>query len=97
MPKQISQNELDAIAFVARFPNGISLGKIVESLNIPFSRRNIQNQQVFLVKKGLLHAEKRVEADCINFAIAIEIFQKDFESDLIHFCFKFNKNFQNSG
>ena len=63
MPKQISQNELNAIVdLVARFPNGASLGKIVESLSIPISRRNVQHRLVFLVKKGLLHAEGRARA-----------------------------------
>ena len=63
MPKQIAQNELDAIVkIVAAFPDGVSLGKIVESLKIPISRRNVQHRLVFLVKNHLLHAEGRARA-----------------------------------
>ncbi len=63
MPKQIAQNELDAIVeIVALFPNGASLGKIIESLKIPISRRNLQHRLAFLVKNHLLHAEGRARA-----------------------------------
>lgn len=63
MPKQIPQTELDAIVnIVARFPDGISLGKVVESLNIPISRRNVQHRLGFLVKNHLLQAEGRARA-----------------------------------
>lgn len=63
MPKQISQNELDAIInLVAQFPSGIPLGKIIENLSIPISRRNIQHRLAVLVRKGLLHAEGRARA-----------------------------------
>ena len=60
MPKQIPQNELDAIInIVAGFPDGISLGKIVASMSIPLSHRNVQHRLFYLVKKGLLRAEGR--------------------------------------
>lgn len=63
MPKKIAQNELDIILkIVASFPDGVSLGKIIESLSIPISRRNVQHRLVFLVKKGLLHAEGKARA-----------------------------------
>lgn len=63
MPKQIAQNELDAILnIVARFPDGVSLGKIVENLKIPISRRSIQHRLFFLVKNHLVHAEGRARA-----------------------------------
>lgn len=63
MPKQIAQNELDVIInIVARFPDGVSLGKITENLSIPISRRNVQHRLVFLVKSGLLLAEGRARA-----------------------------------
>ena len=43
MPKQIAQNELDAIIhIVSKFPEGIALGKIVENLAIPLVRRNVE-------------------------------------------------------
>lgn len=63
MPKQITQKELDAIVnIVAEFPNGASLGKIMENLKIPVSRRNVQHRLVFLVKNGLLNAEGKARA-----------------------------------
>ena len=52
--------EFDVIVnVVARFPDGVPLSKIMESLSIPISRRNVQHRLVFLVKNGLLHAEGR--------------------------------------
>lgn len=63
MPKQIAQNELDAIKnIVAKFPDGVSLSKIMESLNIPISRRNVQHRLAFLVKNSLLCAEGNARA-----------------------------------
>lgn len=63
MPKQIAQNELEAIInIVAKFPDGVPLRKIMESLNIPISRRNVQHRLIFLVKKGLLHSEGNARA-----------------------------------
>lgn len=63
MPKQIAQSELDTIiSIVAKFPNGASLGAIINNLHIPISRRNIQHRLAFLVKKGQLHAEGRARA-----------------------------------
>lgn len=63
MPKQIYQNELDVIVnTVAKFPDGVPLGKIMESLSIPISRRNVQHRLVFLVKNGLLRAEGKARA-----------------------------------
>lgn len=63
MPKQIPQNELDAIVnIVANFPEGIPIGKIIENLKIPISRRNIQHRLFFLVKNQLLYAEGRARA-----------------------------------
>lgn len=63
MPKQIAQNELDIIiGIVAKFPDGVPLSKIMESLSISISRRNVQHRLVFLVKKGLLHAEGKARA-----------------------------------
>ena len=63
MPKQIAQNELDIIIdIVAKFPEGVPLGKIMESLSVSISRRNVQHRLVFLVKKGLLHAEGKARA-----------------------------------
>lgn len=63
MPKQIPQNELEAIVeIVARFPEGISLGGIINALKTPISRRNVQHRLVFLVKKGLLDAEGNARA-----------------------------------
>ncbi|MGZ3634075.1 MAG: hypothetical protein ACXWM7_07310 [Parachlamydiaceae bacterium] len=55
MPKQIPQNELDAILKIeSTFPEGASFGKIVEALNCPISPRNIHHRLHFLVKKGYL-------------------------------------------
>jgi hypothetical protein len=63
MPKQIAQNELDVIInIVAKFPDGVPLSKIMESLSISISRRNVQHRLVFLVKNGLLHAEGKARA-----------------------------------
>jgi len=63
LPKQIAQNELDVIInIVAKFPDGVPLSKIMETLNIPISRRNVQHRLVFLVKNGLLHAEGNARA-----------------------------------
>jgi len=63
MPKQVAQNELDAIVnIVARFPDGVSLGKIIESLKVPISRRNVQHRLVFLVKNHLLYTEGTARA-----------------------------------
>ncbi|MCX6991046.1 MAG: Fic family protein [Chlamydiae bacterium] len=60
MSKQIPKNELDEILnIVARFPSGVPLGKIIESLNTPIPTRNLQTRLVYLVKKGLLRAEGR--------------------------------------
>lgn len=53
MPKQITQEELDAIVnIVARFPEGASLGEIVENLKIPISRRNVQHRLIFSRKRS---------------------------------------------
>ena len=53
MPKQIDQNELDVIIdIVAKFPDGVPLSKIMESLSISISRRNVQHRLVLLVKNG---------------------------------------------
>lgn len=63
MPKQIPQNELEAIVgIVAHFPDGISLGGVISALTIPISRRNVQHRLVFLVRKGLLSAEGNARA-----------------------------------
>ena len=63
MPKQIAQNELDVIInIVAKFPDGVPLSKIMESLSISISRRNVQHRLVFLVKNGLLHADGKARA-----------------------------------
>ena len=63
MSKRIAQSELDVILnIVGRFPDGVSLGEIMENLSISISRRNIQHRLFFLVKKGLLHAEGRARA-----------------------------------
>ena len=63
MPKQIDQNELDVIIdIVAKFPDGVPLSKIMESLSISISRRNVQHRLVLLVKNGLLHAEGKARA-----------------------------------
>ena len=63
MPKQMDQNQLDAIVnIVAQFPDGAPLSKILESLTIPISRRNVQHRLVFLVKNGLLHADGKARA-----------------------------------
>ena len=63
MPKQIAQNELDLIiGIVAKFPDGIALSKIMENLSVSISRRNVQHRLVFLVKRGLLHAEGKARA-----------------------------------
>ncbi len=63
MPKQILQNELDVLVnIVARFSEGVRLGKIMESLSTPISRRNVQRRLVCLVKNGLVHAEGRARA-----------------------------------
>jgi len=58
MAQRIDQNELDAIIdIVARFPEGVSLGKVFESLKTPLSRRNVQHRLGFLVKNHQLLAE----------------------------------------
>lgn len=63
MPKQIAQNELHIIIdIVAKFPDGVPLSKIMESLSVSISRRNVQHRLVFLVKKGLLHAKGKARA-----------------------------------
>lgn len=63
MPKQIAQNELNAIIGVVKnFPNGVPLSKIIENLTLSISRRNIQRRLAFLVKKGLIHAEGKARA-----------------------------------
>lgn len=68
MPKQIAQNELDVIVnIVAKFPNGVSLGKIMENLNVPISRRNVQHRLAFLVKNSLINAEGRARARLYKF------------------------------
>ena len=70
MPKQIPKNELDDILnVVSNFPGGVSLGKIIENLSIPISRRNIQHRLVFLVKNGRLHAEGRARARLYKFPL----------------------------
>jgi DNA-binding transcriptional ArsR family regulator len=63
VPKKITQNELDAILnIVAKFPSGVSLGKITESLGSSISHRNVQHRLILLVKNGLLHAEGKARA-----------------------------------
>lgn len=63
MPKQIPQNELDAIVdIVTLFPQGISIGEIMDALAIPISRRNVQHRLAFLVRKGCLYAEGNARA-----------------------------------
>ena len=63
MPKQIAQIELDAIInIVAKFPTGVPLAKVIENLNQPLSRRNVQHRLSFLVKQGLLLAEGNARA-----------------------------------
>jgi len=58
MPKQIMQNEFDAIIdIVARFPDSASLGKIIDNLQIPISRRSVQHRLMFLVKNNSLYSE----------------------------------------
>jgi hypothetical protein len=58
MPKQVAQKELDLIVnLVARFPDGVSLGKIIDNLTFPISRRNLRHRLTFLTDKGLLRAE----------------------------------------
>ncbi len=47
---------------MTRFPKGASLGKIIENLKIPISRRNVQHRLVFLVKNDLLRAEGQARA-----------------------------------
>lgn len=57
MPKQLPYSELDSIKdVVSCFPEGVSLGKIVETLKGLISRRNIQYRLAFLVKNGDLIA-----------------------------------------
>lgn len=63
MPKQIAQSELDALVnIVGQFSQGVPLGKIIASLNIPLSRRNVQHRLTLLVERGLLHAEGNARA-----------------------------------
>lgn len=63
MPKKIPQNELDAIInIVSCFPEGVSLGKIIEALNISISSRNVQHRIGILVKQGRLLAKRNARA-----------------------------------
>lgn len=58
MPKQIANDELDAIVnSVAKFPAGVSVSALMEDLRIPITRRQLQHRLAFLTKKGRLHAE----------------------------------------
>ncbi len=58
MAKQIPQKELDTILeVITRFPDGISLGKIINELGIPISLRNLQYRLAALVQNGYLQAK----------------------------------------
>src|SRR6266404_5474142 len=63
MPKQILKNELDVIlGKIGQFPNGASLGEIMEGLDLPISRRNVQHRLGYLVNTGRLQVQGRARA-----------------------------------
>lgn len=63
MPKQVPQNELDAIVeVIASFPDGVHLREIMNALKIKISRRNVQNRLILLIRKGRVYSQGMTRA-----------------------------------
>ena len=63
MPKQIPQDELDAILeAITQFPEGASVGDLSEALGIKLPRRTLQRRLARLVEQERLAIEGRAGA-----------------------------------
>ena len=57
MPKRVTTEDLDSIIeAVSRFPNGVSIGELVEALDLSVSRRTLQRYLTSLIEQNRLLA-----------------------------------------